>query len=607
VLAGILGTGPAPLRFDIYGDTVAVAVRMAECSSTGCIVVSAHTNQLLCGEFVTERSGKANLKRIQGGMEFFSLKGRRSGRARVSSDTTQRIRPIVDIGAEHLSGAVLANAAFHSACDFGVLDPHRDKLTDSLLADIAAASAESVEGWTEPTLRWQHGLAPFVRCERCGLRFRRRRWEADYLLTGTQGRRKNHSRLLVATLLTLIPALWAVEAYSERLGGVSGGGTSSSSGQQPSDIVSMWLEYAMLGSPICALLLASLTKAYKRRADTMVAAAVVLSSASFALFIVGNAAHARVLPVRYICGLPIVYGYLGGYLRPVPAVCVCLISSAVLATSFWAAARDSTVAPSGQHDDAGWAAAAFRDTLLISGPLHLCGICASVSYERSRRLHYAWWSYFETLRRQDCGRSLGLLRLLVPAAIAEGALQTGVEMAIDCPHVTLAAVDVAGFANVAGGVGYEGGGGSVVALAFLRDAFSMAEIIADRHQVTLLRRRGTSLLAAARPPGSINSHALRGSARDPQMNADMGHGLEAQRLARFGVELIAAVRHWCLERWGPAAAADLKVGIRVGIGGGRVSAALVGAHRFGYDVWAAGPALAARCGGRCVHFGGRSD
>eukprot|EP01043_Picozoa_sp_COSAG02_P103397 COSAG02_NODE_39409_length_417_cov_1.138365_1_plen_135_part_10 len=44
VVFGVLGAGPAPGRLDVFGETVSVAVRMAECAPTDSIIVSKSTH-----------------------------------------------------------------------------------------------------------------------------------------------------------------------------------------------------------------------------------------------------------------------------------------------------------------------------------------------------------------------------------------------------------------------------------------------------------------------------------------------------------------------------------------------------------------------------------
>ena len=158
-------------------------------------------------------------------------------------------------------------------------------------------------------------------------------------------------------------------------------------------------------------------------------------------------------------------------------------------------------------------------------------------------------------------------------------------MAEDYEGAVIAAVDIAGFSQITQKHGNPDAD-RVEALAFVRDAFCVSEILAQKYQVRLLRRSGTSLIVSAGP-------LSRGQ---PQIaSQQQAEGVaDAERLALFALELIENVRVWGVERWGPQLFDQLGAGVRVGISSGRASAGLVGALRFGYDVWSSSVMLANR-------------
>lgn len=250
-----------------------------------------------------------------------------------------------------------------------------------------------------------------------------------------------------------------------------------------------------------------------------------------------------------------------------------------------------------------WVCTHMWTVVLLSLPVHVSGINAGIMYHRSRRLRYAWWSYYASVtpefqNNEDCGlnnisgdtkshfsKSGQLLSLLVPQHVAARALAEGSAVTEDYKDAVLAAVDIAGFAQIVQ-MREDQESGRVEALAFVRDAFSVAEILAQKYQVRLLRRSGTSLLVGTGPlsrcqPEAASEQHVEGVA-------------EAERLALFGLELIENVRVWGVERWGGQMYNELRAGVRVGISTGRASAGLIGSMRFGYDVWSSAVVLANR-------------
>ena len=143
----------------------------------------------------------------------------------------------------------------------------------------------------------------------------------------------------------------------------------------------------------------------------------------------------------------------------------------------------------------------------------------------------------------------------MPAHVATRALAEGSAAIDDFGSAMVAAVDVAGFSEIVRHAGGAADTGSVVAMSFVRDAFGIAAVLAQKYQVRLLRRSGTSLLVAA---GTLG----RGQSDAPLPAEAIA---DAERLALFGLELIENVRVWGVERWGAELSAKLGAGVRVGI------------------------------------------
>ena len=130
----MLGAGPGPAHFDIFGDTPSVAVRMASCAPFRCTVVSAAVEALLSpalavgggvAQYGLVRKGKTNLKRVSQPMEFYVLSpsssrssgggAGRSSAVGMPTEGSPAASPRATAAAavsEELSALVLASAAF---------------------------------------------------------------------------------------------------------------------------------------------------------------------------------------------------------------------------------------------------------------------------------------------------------------------------------------------------------------------------------------------------------------------------------------------------------------------------------------------------------------
>ena len=596
---GALGAGPAPARFDVFGETVSIAVRMAESADANSIVVSSATHGRLRSSFLTERKGVANLKRSQDGVEVFYLKGRQLGNR--SPYRSMSTSPRVDSQRRHfalesmdLTSQVLAGCAFPGpvdGVDLSCLLPSAGE-SDSLEAEgLPESSSRNIDELSS----WEHGLAPFTRQVRCGWSFSQGGWEEDYRVNEVISRRKNQARTLSILLVMFSVGLWMLEqvlAADESEPPTSQSGLPA--GAVVDGAVLVWAQHVLLCLPIVLLLGCVFSKPYRRWPNSLTAMSSLSSAAAFAAVTVlneGQEGLRRAEAVAMIWLTSVTYAYFGGSMQPAAAVL-----AGFTHTSLLVVALQFCVAP----DSSWWSCGHIWPSAFLSVAVHANGIVTTVLFDRSRRLRYAWWSYYAAIApaanfsgdvctagadsRGQLPKSEQLLRLLVPAHVATRALAEGSAAIDDFGSAMVAAVDVAGFSEIVRHAGGAADTGSVVAMSFVRDAFGIAAVLAQKYQVRLLRRSGTSLLVAA---GTLG----RGQSDAPLPAEAIA---DAERLALFGLELIENVRVWGVERWGAELSAKLGAGVRVGISTGRASCGLVGALRFGYDVWSSAVALANR-------------
>jgi class 3 adenylate cyclase len=410
-------------------------------------------------------------------------------------------------------------------------------------------------------------------------------------------RRKNQARTLSCLLIAFSVGFWMLEKYTAatfspklenatQVGDIPGN-------IHDEDLVFIWGQYVLLCLPICLLLGFMFSKSYKRAPGLLTAIACIASGTAFAAVIELNQGVPRGQTVAMLWLTAVTHGYFGGYMSPAVALLTNSANSGMMIATLQSC---SMVQPE-------WMCTHLWTVLLLSIPVHVSGISAGIIYDRSRRLRYAWWEYYATVAREfqdneDCdhgnlsrsttnhlSKSGQLLSLLVPPHVAARALAEGSAVTEDYGSAILAAVDIAGFSQVAQQHD-DADSGKIEALAFVRDAFSVAEILAQKYQVRLLRRAGTSLLVGTGPLSRCQSEGAS--------EQHVEGVAEAERLALFGLELIENVRVWCVERWGSQLYQELEAGVRVGISTGRASAGLIGSMRFGYDVWSSGALLANR-------------
>lgn len=581
---------------------------MAECAPTGGIVVSRATQSRIQNVFLTERKGVASVKRSRGGVEeTFFLKSKhlgirhQYGHPRLAQTYTRSF----SLSSLDVTADVVGACAFPGPVDdqdLPFLRPSIDKVAAALqtsagqLGDVDGT--QLVPGTNRPTqvLSFDNCLRPFSRRGCFGWSFKDQEWEQDFTVNEVTSRRKNQARTLSCILVAFSGGFWMLEKYTAST--LSRENITQVDVPVPGDIddedlVFVWGQYVLLCMPICLLLGFMFSKSYKRAPGLLTAIAFIASGLTFAAVIELNHDLPRGQTVAMLWLTAATHAYFGGYMNPAAATITNIANSGLMMATLQSC---SMVQPE-------WMCTHLWTVLLLSIPVHVSGIDAGIAYDRSRRLRYAWWSYYATVAPEfqdtevwDQGNLSGatashlsksgqLLSLLVPTHVASRALAEGSAVTEDYDDAVLAAVDVAGFSQIAQRTG-DGDSGRVEALAFVRDAFSVAEILAQKYQVRLLRRAGTSLLVGTGPlsrcqPERASQQHVEGVA-------------EAERLALFGLELIENVRVWGVERWGAQLYHELRAGVRVGISTGRASAGLIGSLRFGYDVWSSGVLLANR-------------
>ena len=604
VVFGVLGVGPAPGRFDIFGETVSVAVRMAECAPTSSIIVSKSTHGRIQSDFFTERKGVASLKRSRDGVEIFFLKAKSSGQlgARNQRSNSAQIHTrSFSISSLDVTADVQAGCAFPGPTDeseLAFLQPSTDEVAATLQAssghfgDVSSTQSDARSSAAVSRLSWDQGLEPFSRRRCCRWSFKQAYWEQDFRVNEVVSRRKNQTRTLSCLLVVLSVSFWMLEKYTASvLPPSSSQASDRHNAVDDEDFVFVWVQYVLLCLPTCLLLGFVFSKSYRRAPSLLTAIACLASGVAFAAVIELNYGLPRGEAVAMFWLATVAHGYFGCYMSPAVAIVTNVVNSGLMMATLQSC---SMAQPR-------WMCTHMWTVLLLSLPVHGSGIDAGVAYDRSRRLRYAWWSYYAAIAPEfndhDDGqlgdlsgaghlsKSGQLLSLLVPPHVAARALAEGSAVTEDYDGAVLAAVDLAGFSQIAQKQ-VDGDADRVEALAFIRDAFCVAEILAQKYQVRLLRRAGTSFLVGTGPlsrcqPQATSEQLVEGVA-------------DAERLALFGLELIENVRVWGVERWGAQLCSELGAGVRVGISTGRASTGLVGSLRFGYDVWSSGVVLANR-------------
>ena len=151
VAFGVLGTGPAPGRLDVFGETASVAVRMAECAPTDSTIVSKTTQTKIQNAFLTERKGVVSVKSSRGSVETFFLKSksnrhpdRRNQRERtfLTQTHTHGFSPSsLDVTADVLAGCAFPGQADDHELAF--LRPSTDEVAAAL--QTSAGLVEDLE------------------------------------------------------------------------------------------------------------------------------------------------------------------------------------------------------------------------------------------------------------------------------------------------------------------------------------------------------------------------------------------------------------------------------------------------------------------------------
>lgn len=411
----------------------------------------------------------------------------------------------------------------------------------------------------------------------------------------------------------------AVTIYAAAMGSAAGGNLTTESAElegpgglelvDGSDFsaAGVWLWYCAVALPAAVLLFASLSKPFLRNAEKFTALWVVCQAAVLAAFGVLSGRPTAAVACWLSAG-PIVYGYWAP-LPPLGSMVAGLLATTIAGGLLLA----GTCMSDGMSSSAGdcnnlnveFAAAVV---VIFHLPAHVLGAAGAWRWEWERKAGFGWAATLTKIERrrpkqlavlelsndgvladvddldvEDGGGQAGeWLRLLLPEHIAKSLLRTDQAASADAAasnyeDVAVMAVALAGQA----GLGREPAGGPGVAMARMRDSWSLAARLAERHGVCITRQSGPLLVATAGGPLGFGSAGVVGAAAD------------AARLAQFGLALIENCGAWADERW-PAQAGGrpFGVGVRIGLGRGAVGAAVIGYERFGLGLWGEGLELA---------------
>ena len=155
-----------------------------------------------------------------------------------------------------------------------------------------------------------------------------------------------------------------------------------------------------------------------------------------------------------------------------------------------------------------------------------------------------------------------LLRRILPDSVVERLkLKPGEPIADSIDEATILFADITGFVALARKLG------AAETVKLLNEVFMRFDTLAKDHGVEKIKTIGDAYMVAAGIPEPVSDHA--------------------ERLTHMGFDMLT-----CLDEI--AKARGLELEMRIGMASGPVMAGVIGAHKFGYDVWGDTVNLAAR-------------
>ena len=607
IAAGVMGVGP--LRYDAWGETIAVATRMKEGAHDNTIVCSSTfvESGQLHGHYIFEKKGMISVKNL-GNIVGYYLQGRTFSQEYTAKRSTVsnmlRVKPVV---VSNITAAVRECTAFPSSTDLWTfLDPPKiDRSAPSHELGLAQWCVyrplwfpEIVEGrgrwrllrnWkrlfstalpprmlSEFTLKGHTFVDADVEME----------WEHDFRWAHAGQGQLTGGFVLVALLLCMCVACvigqamldpcsadhdWLGEDVVEK--GTSEYGESRQSGSQDGCLgLYRWGEYSLLLIPIAVMMFVTFTKVYRKLAQVTIFAFVVTEAWFLSGF--GNRHNPELLSdVAWFASLPLIaYAYFGGYLRAAASVLAAWTTTIFL---LWA------MPPSR------W------DVLLLSGPLHIIGVFMGGYWERAQRLEFAWWRHMENTgvgKERSATRSTNVLEYVLPRAIAKELAAFRDNISDDFDHLEGAVLvaEFHGFTSLChcldalGPEGADGASSTPLALGLLHDAFSIVNRLTQVYGVSFLSYNGSRVIITSglghedhpEHPGFLDF--------DPEFEAASTRQDAASRLVGLGKHLCTALAQFNEQRGiSPDACLDVRVGVAVG----NIKGGVVGCKRFSYDVW----------------------
>ena len=180
--------------------------------------------------------------------------------------------------------------------------------------------------------------------------------------------------------------------------------------------------------------------------------------------------------------------------------------------------------------------------------VYAAGWAAVLQVETSRRLAFVR----ELDLEEERGRTVALLRNMLPTPIADRLLRSPDAIAEHHPAVTVLFADLVGFTPWASTRSAE----EVVAV--LDQIFTAFDELCDRHGVEKIKTIGDAYMAAGGVP--------------------MANGPTAPAVVRLGLDMIAAAETITTEN-------DAALQLRIGVHEGSVVAGVIGRRKFLYDLW----------------------